>query len=378
MHLNRGAIRVILVLVMTLAWSGCGRQEEKPVARPGFTPIPVPGAAAKFFLEDKSVRREGEVINFMLLTELEKGEYLLQAMRLDGKGGYQRLAGGRYRKDGTLAAMVPAEPDWQRVEKDPEMAAVAQAVGARVPESRAIVGEIDAAKAMDLIFGNFDAARGTSRWRINLPPALGENDFFPPGEEGLATKALAQLFEEGGTIKYLLITQSRPAEETFECHACAPLLSGFIFAFREGKWLVEMEDRYISFAGIYGEAPEGKLLQLGKDRFGVIFEGGDTAQGYTSRYAFILAPVGGKLRTVAELDLGGDNTGACPLGKKDKNYWGYTGQYEFMPTDERPFYDLKLVTRGTRGGLRGKKLSANGEKYFVFEGERYVERPRGH
>lgn len=368
--------KIAFFVLMSLILAACGPREDQPVARPGFTPVPIPGSTARVLLEDASLRQEGDLTTGNLLTELPKGEYILQGVRLDGQGRFQRLAGGRHRKDGTLAAALPGETGWQPVSADPVMLAVRDAVLARIQASRPQAEEIDPAKAMQQVFGNFDAAQGVSRWRPRLPQALGENDFFPPGEEALAHKALAQLFEEDGKIKYLLLTQSRPAGETFDCHACAPLLSGFVFRYDNGTWHLETEDRYITFAGKYGEAPGGKVLQMGKGRFGVILTGEDTAQGYSTRYALFLAPRQGRFQDLLELDLGGNNEGACAAGKKDKHYWSYTTQYEFVAPGAGPFYDLKVTVRGTRGGRGGKRISANSEKYLVFNGERYVEKSR--
>jgi|GEM_PF-5270918 len=364
-----------LVLVILLL-AACGPREEKAVERPGFTPVPIPGSTVKVFLEDGSVRQEDGIITSNLLTELEKGEYTVQGVRLDDQGRFQRLSGGHYRKDGTLAAALPGDTGWQPVATDPVLLAVRDAVQARIRESLARAGEIDLAKAMQQVFGNFDAAQGSSRWRPSLPKSLGENDFFPPGEEAVAKPALAQLFEEDGKIKYLLLTQSIPAGEIFNCHACAPLLSGFVFGYDNGTWHLETEDRYITFAGKYGEAPEAKLLQMGQGRFGVILTGADMAQGYTTSYALFLAPRAGRFQNLVELDLGGDNEGACAGGKKDKNYWSYATQYEFVAPGTGPFYDLKVTVRGTRGGRGGKKVSANSEKYYIFRGDQYIEQPR--
>lgn len=372
----RGQAAFLAVALLAVMLAGCPAPEKPSKQYPGFTRVEAPGAPGKYFLDPESVRLEGEQTVFRMLTELPEGDYIVAHVATDGRGNYLRTAASRHRADDSLVETLPGDREWQRAEGDPGLQAVLRAVGPRRPPVRGLTGQIDAGKAMHFLFGNFDAARQTSRWeKIALPKELADNDYFRPGVAGLARPLLAQLYEEDKQIKFMLLTQTRPAGERFDCHACAPLLSGFVFVHQEETWVLETEDRYITFAGKYGEGPEAKLAQIGPTHFGVICRGSDVNQGYSSAYAFVLAPRGGKFRELINLDLGGDNEGAVVAGKKDKDYWAYRAEYEFVPGSEAAFYDLKVITRGTRQGPKGKKLMADRTDYYVFQGDGYMLRP---
>jgi hypothetical protein len=58
--------------------------------------------------------------------------------------------------------------------------------------------------------------------------------------------------EVGGTSKILVVTASRPVQN-FECHACAPKLSFFLYEKKGGRWLLRTSYLGALFYGAYGE-----------------------------------------------------------------------------------------------------------------------------
>jgi len=72
-------------------------------------------------------------------------------------------------------------------------------------------------------------------------------------------------FEDNGIKKFLLLTKSIPVGAPFGCHACAPLIGAAIFSKKNNFWKVESQNKFLLYAGEYGQAPLAKLI-LNKSR----------------------------------------------------------------------------------------------------------------
>ncbi len=117
------------------------------------------------------------------------------------------------------------------------------------------------------------------------------------------------------------------------CHFCPGTVGGVIFTNRSNNWEIEFEEKAIIILGSDGFPPSGKLVKIGSDRIGILFQWNLWAQGGGSYgHIDLVARIGETFKGV--------------LAKKT----GYTEEpypekVEFIPGDNPEFYDIKISSR---------------------------------
>lgn len=254
-------------------------------------------------------------------------------------------------------------------------------------DSRIIGSTIDAGKAMRYIYDNYDQKTGESIWtetKLNLAivnwlhSSLRNNNKKPFDKNkfkivikdnfSVVRKVLGGYLESAND-KYLLITEVTPYGKDYTCHACAPLISGFVFSKKENGWWLDVADYFIDFYGQWGEACNGKIIKLGPTKFGVIFEDVFSGQGCEESVGIIIAPIGNKFQKIIELDLGGNNEGRT---LDDNKYYNYKAKYELINHHNKDFYDLKVTTSGTIN-KNDKVAPINEEVIYSFKNNKYIK-----
>src|SRR5206468_3408423 len=137
------------------------------------------------------------------------------------------------------------------------------------------------AKALEILYGNYDPALRVSYWGDVVTPP-GPNHDFLVGEYNkgaIVRPFFSQPFREGDAEKRFLLTQMVPrGESDYQCHACSPLVGGAIFVHRNGTWIPEREQLAIAQYGGWGEVPKApKLVRIGPAKMGVLLEEGNVA-----------------------------------------------------------------------------------------------------
>lgn len=92
-----------------------------------------------------------------------------------------------------------------------------------------------------------------------------------------------------------------------ESHVAGAGISVYVFVYNGKEWMYEHGKKLVkeaaSEAGAYGHAPDGRLIKLGPDKYGLLFEGGDMHQGYTNDYAFIISISESSIATKAAMTI---------------------------------------------------------------------------
>jgi len=199
--------------------------------------------------------------------------------------------------------------------------------------------------AMLAIFGAYN-----SKEKGTLLPTTFTNSWNLKKADTFASPLLVKTYTESGANKGVLVAQRKNISDGVVegCHACAPEISVYVFNFIDGKWIFEKGKKSVAQVGANGNAPTASLINIGDQKFGVLFEGGDIHQGYTSDYAFI-TPISDKT-IVADaplFDMGQSNAGACSEDAKEQaDYklepcWKYSGKINFININE-PYYAINL------------------------------------
>lgn len=144
-------------------------------------------------------------------------------------------------------------------------------------------------------------------------------------------------FEQDGLSKFILLTE---AIYLTDCHPCGARIGGAIFVKNDGVWLEETRNDQIVEAGSFSHAPQGQLMPIGPNQYGVVFRSTYTSTGNSAESIFIIAYLDGELRFLNSI----------PTGKAEvvNNSWSYTSTLEFIPGEQLDFYDLKIISVGTK------------------------------
>lgn len=137
-----------------------------------------------------------------------------------------------------------------------------------------------AVKAMQMVFGNYDAATKTSRWETyNL-----ESDNIDDPASGVVRPVPSSItsdvilfkpFRENGVEKFLLVTNRKATNEDQEmewtCHACYGIPGAATFIKTQNYWKVETAQKHAGEIGSYGIPGEPSLVKIGPEKYALKF-----------------------------------------------------------------------------------------------------------
>ncbi len=240
-----------------------------------------------------------------------------------------------------------------------------------VDPSKLISGEYDDAKAMKLLFGNFNAKEKQSKLKLTAAEIKeldlnGVEDGQP--SDMFATVYLSKPFRQLVIERRMLLFTLTPPQ--FECHACQPALGGALFSKVEGGWRLDSVNRHILTNGAYGGLPEPEVIKIGKERSAVLIEVGYTSTGTTVGGLSLVAEVNGKLKEVLEVDeTFGNNGGNC--GDDLGPCWSFESKYNYVPGSNEEWLDVVVATTGTEKNDRDEIVPVKKNRRFVFRNGKY-------
>lgn len=239
-------------------------------------------------------------------------------------------------------------------------------------DSKVIQGDFSQKKAFELLYGNYSETQKESNWQPTTEELakFAESSGVSGEKEFYVTAVLVSPFKQQGIDKYMVVTTAAPPGH--DCHACAPVVGMAIFKKDGNNWALELEQKYVDEIGAYGVAPEGKLIKIGDDNYGVLLESSDTGQGYTSEGVSLITVVNNKtFKRILTVQTAGDNSGTC--GDDLGPCWKFSSKYEFAGGKDRNFYDFKLQSTGTKGADDDptKVIPADETKTYQFDGTEY-------
>ena len=195
----------------------------------------------------------------------------------------------------------------------------------------------------------------------------------------LATALLVATYAEAGKQKGVLAIQRQQILDGVveQSHATGAMISVYIFAYNGKQWIFEKGKKEVVESGAHGEAPGGSLIRLGKDKYGLLFNGGDVHQGYTNDYAFIISLSGPKPVKVLNLSMGESNSGTCSDVVEEQEgmthaCWESVSKLSFLQNGSDEYYTLKLSTASNKPGDGSKQpVDKKWDEYFVHTANGY-------
>lgn len=233
--------------------------------------------------------------------------------------------------------------------------------------------------AMEAIFCEYNREHGGT-----LIPLKNTANWDAKNSETLATPILAATYKEGNVQKGVLALQRQMLESTGESvmsHGQQAIISVYVFKFDGTSWVFEKGKMNATEAGTHGHAPGGRLAKIGPEKYGLIFEGGWTGQGYDISYAFIINLSEQTILDAGNFDTGQSNSGTCADDPKERDTmvgacWDYEGRPEFIAIQESPYYMLRIAYHGTESkdiNDRDKITPKNDPICYTFTGSKYAD-----
>lgn len=170
-----------------------------------------------------------------------------------------------------------------------------------------------------------------------------------------------------GGLKSVVLAKSWP--DNFDCHACAPELSAFVFEENGEKW--SLENQYMAFIqwGSWGSfsGSQAVLRTLSDTKIAIFLEGGYGNQGYFGTYVHALALEGSQTVDVLKLCLSVDNSGAVGDDSNQLEHWEVDYQVGLsLNADGKSGAIVSLQKRDLNDGAKQFKpveLRYNGTKF---------------
>src|SRR5262249_42872583 len=151
-----------------------------------------------------------------------------------------------------------------------------------------IKGKITAARALRLIYGNYDSETKTAGWFANLPEMRLIMRVTEEDQQVLHSKptifpvvAISERYVAvPGHTRYLLLT-SLTWPYGFGCHACAPPVGAAIFEPTTSGWRLSWSRKIIDHIGDNGERlDDTEPVRIGPDKIGFLLHPTFSSMGF--------------------------------------------------------------------------------------------------
>lgn len=229
-------------------------------------------------------------------------------------------------------------------------------------------GELDLAKAMTALFGNYDAQQRTSSWNAITPPSRAKPfNTWAGVVEGRVEMMLAQGYIENGQQKLVLVTRTTPMSYGQAASGTGqPALFGvFVYRFNVNDWQLEKENRYLDALSQFESASKTTLVKTGTINYGLLLEGASQSRDGQQQFARLADISGAQIRLISDrLPLGGE----CPQESEDSaGCDNLAGGITFVKGKHPDYYDFKLVYTG----VDAEGNPAQQTDRYVFSKSRY-------
>ncbi|MFN8395435.1 MAG: hypothetical protein U0176_12395 [Bacteroidia bacterium] len=242
-----------------------------------------------------------------------------------------------------------------------------------------IEGNFTVPAAMEVVYGLYDKNFECSKW-VCKPHEARTFGSKAAGDGTIHTRpAGVYPFETSEGRKMLLLTEtlSREKDDWEDCHVCAPILGAVQFQEIDGAWFIESLRKDLGELGSWGQLPANKLVKLGPDEYGVLFNYGYTAQGITEGGIRLIGPIEGQFEALLDLNTSFSNEASFADPKNEEGAYSYNSEINFEDETPGAPYTISITRHGTRpvDGLDGDgPIEKFSEKLkFVRKGNKYVE-----
>lgn len=244
-------------------------------------------------------------------------------------------------------------------------------------KSNSINGDFDTKKALELVYGKLTYKNGKYEepviWKdIKIPARLEHiGGWSKDIIKGEVSTIFDGFYKENSVEKHIVLTQTKPLDREFECHACPPLIGGMIFKKLGNKWMIESKNKYITISGKWGSVDNKiSLMKIGSNKFGVKITGDDMHQGYESTRISLITSYKSELLEVFSIitEILADPT----VEIKTKLALTSPIELKFVQGKDPEFYEIEVLLLKTK--KEGKRnILFDEQKLFRFNEGKYIE-----
>lgn len=234
-------------------------------------------------------------------------------------------------------------------------------------------GEYSAARAMELVYGDYDADSKSSLWTPKQ-----DDKFNKRWPDMVRVQVLADdTYTDNGVPRHVLVTWAKPEEtgaQEYSCHACGVLMGVSVFRREAAGWKVEASDLQLAEIGEWGRPDKAKVQRLGEHTYGVAVQALDMHQGEAEAAVWIFGPqkAGFGQWFKAEL-VDEDKYGEFPQDDWCKSRAGELDvmcvwreiDFAMQPAAGKEIYDLVRTERRPAGKVARSTLRFNGTEFVA-------------
>lgn len=254
--------QLTFIILILFILAGCNKQEntEKFV---GFTPVGK--VNVKLYIDLNTVERTNTgVLNvtFNMIEVLPNG-HVIQNARTDCKSNYSASKGVQYLDNGSIEEGSTTQTLTLGIKDNFDINLLLKLACDKAEVDRVISGVFDDSKALEILYGPYQATTQTALWKVIEPPS--SLDGYEKFLRKLGTVKIldSKDFLQKGETKHILLTSTSVSD------ASQVLLSAAVFVKIENIWHIEAEYPFLKIA----KNGEPKIMQwehIGNDHFGII------------------------------------------------------------------------------------------------------------
>jgi hypothetical protein len=225
----------------------------------------------------------------------------------------------------------------------------------------------------ELVYGNGEGAKAVPGWRPKKLWQGIDGPGFDAGTQFVCKPGSLLPFREGEELRAFVLSSARTPDH--DCEACSPLVGAVALTEVTGGWRIDAVDPEVGDWGIHGEAPDGKVVQLGPLKHGVMIESFSSQYGVSVTGISVLAETrnGGFAEILSLAEVSSENGGDCGEEAGDKLCWEYSSDWRLVQAEGRDLWDFQITKKGSRQDSAGSGVEEFSETLvYRFDGVKYV------
>jgi hypothetical protein len=205
----------------------------------------------------------------------------------------------------------------------------------------------------------------------------GDKVTLPSGEEALVWYA-SSITTDSGPRYLVMVARTNPNETS---NADSGKVDAVTYHEEAGQWKVDAKSRELFRTGSFGVAApltkddlakvEHHLLKPGAT--GLFLPGGSSGQGYSTAYFDVISLSGGAIEYLGQVEIGGENSGACDSTVKDGPgaCYSWTGTVQIEPSRNGQPGDI-LVRKTGSENVDSQLVPAQQARWVWTSGKGYA------
>jgi len=198
---------------------------------------------------------------------------------------------------------------------------------------------------MTKMYGNYDP-----KSRDSLIPDREATTFDWEWNDGppIAFPLFGVVLKSHGSDEFLFLTYAKPRDQSFDCHACAPMIGMAEFTRSGQSWIITASSHAVVTSGEFGKPPSDiRAVKVGPGHVGVQIKDVGSGGGETTVVLILLIPYLRTVNLAFERIIADDDAGTCGDEGGSLPCYANRRYIAFLQGPDPEYYDLELSLAGT-------------------------------